>query len=333
VGLSGSSLPIARHCRWAFREDVKFSTFKRSDDSDAAEGGTTRHDAYSEYVDNGILPPLSPGDALIVGEMVRFWNGEERRSGWRSEVSFALDPVAPSARELGTRLGRQYPELPPGTIPLTVDYVGLDSHGMLVVGDWKGWDPAIEDPGENLQLLAGGAAAALALGHERVKLEVVSVTENGAWVRSALIGPLELFQAVGEISRIVGSVAGSEATAGDHCRWCPALGGCPATGPMLERVARPVQAVVWTKEFISVDNDAAMILELVAVKNAVKTIEEALKERAGSVGTPLPNGKVYRGVLSRRTGLDTKKVEEFLGPRLSEFQKTTEFETYRQVKP
>ena len=165
--VTGSKLPIFRHCGWWARDDV---SFPKRQSSAAGNNGTRMHDAFASWVEQGVLPPLTPAQRMLADQMVKFWGIRRASVGWRTELAFALNPSTRKARILGKDIGREYVKHgldPVSEIGLSTDYVWAEEKGVPICGDWKtGYASHVEPPEENLQLLAGGAALVLAtVGH------------------------------------------------------------------------------------------------------------------------------------------------------------------------
>lgn len=324
--LTGSKLPLARHCRWWLRGDA---VYPERPQSKAASDGHDLHALCAQVVDTGLHDAGSPTQELVMRHVRDFWKG---RRG-QAETTFGLDAARGEARVIGQHLERAYPEpRTPGEIFLTVDYHELGGTNLVTVGDWKtGFAAHVEPPDDNLQLLAGGAAAMLCFGTDGAVLEIVHATEEGCFPRRYVASPLALYQALNEIAHIQAGVDGSRAHAGEHCRFCPALGACPETGEMIGAL-RPGQPVQWTTEFVSEANDRLLVDELAAVKKMVDAIEDSLKERYRKTGLMLNDGKMYKAIVGRRSLLNKSKVESILGPRIAECMEVMEYEQFRRVK-
>lgn len=330
--LTGSRLPIARHCDWAFRPSSQFPAPPELYDS---AGGTRKHDVYAMWIEGRALPPLSGEKRLFAEEMQRFWGDRKTSAVWEAEVSFALDAAIPMARTLGKNLNREYGILNGGEIALTVDYTGVHA-GVPVVGDWKPpHDPHTEPPEDNLQLLAGAAALSLSSGMDGCTIEIAKVDTNDHWVERYFATPLTLRRACSEIADIQSRLRDGSpgvARAGDHCAYCPALGSCPETGRLVKS-ALPAAQAVFTADFVSDENDSLLVDELAALKKSIESIEESLKERASKKGgIKLRDGKVWKAIVSSRTSTDKGKIMDLLGSRYGECVKTISYEQFRRVK-
>lgn len=327
--ITGSKLPIARHCQYWARGDV---SYPKRPQTGAASNGVRMHDAFASYIDHKVFPPLSPEQRMLAESMKQWWGQRALMTGWETEVSYALNAASARGRRLGRHLNREYGELSPGELALTVDYVWVESGATPIVGDFKtGYGAHVEDPEDNLQLLAGGAVVSMATGLDGCQLEIAHVVEDGVRTRRYLATPLALHRAMHEIAEIQKKVPGAEARAGDHCRWCPALGSCPETQRQLAAVSK--RPAVWSTAFISDENDGLLVEELASIKKMIDEIEGALKVRAKEKGgIYLPNGKVYKAILGRRKSEDKAKIAALLGDRYAECVEFVEYEQFRQVK-
>jgi hypothetical protein len=339
--LSGSKLPIARYCRWSFRDDVSYPPEIRSDE---AKDGVRRHDAFANFVDTGVFPPMKGEDKIFADNLNEWWNKENRRQyGFKAERSYALDAASNKSRCLGTDLNRNYGHLEAGEIPLTVDYDGIEN-GLYVVGDFKtGWGAHVEDPEDNLQLLAGACAGSMhfdscgglkALG---ARIEILHVKEDGIYPRIYIASPFALMEACTEIAKIQASITGSEATPGDHCSFCAARGACPATRELVEAAAATRQfpferRAEWTTEDRGPENDALLVDEISALKKALDAVEDALKARWAGKSLPLRDGKYYKLIVSKRQTFNRDLAAELLGDKFLQCTDFIEVESFRRVK-
>lgn len=330
--LSGSRLPVLRHCAYSFRDDVTFPDNRAKEDDADADDGTHNHELFSTFVEKGHFPPVSPSKKILCNHVREFW-GERGR--WSVESAYALNPSKRSVRFLGNRIDRKY-VVTEGEIPLTLDYEGYE-RGVLVVGDWKGFGAHVEEPRKNLQLLTQACAAELyAQQNGRppgpVRLEIPHVTERGVYCPEVEISQLVLLAVMAELAVLLGRIKQTpEPIAGDHCRYCNVNGACPATREVVRVIAGEASAAQWTSEFVSVDNDRAILRELSAVKKAIEAIDRAVKTRNAG-GIDMGDGYAYRNTVSQRTVPDREKIEAHLGDRYLEFTKKIEVESFRRVK-
>ncbi len=209
---------------------------------------------------------------------------------------------------------------------LTADWVREDGDAVEV-GDLKtGFAGHVLHPRENLQMLAGGYAAAKVSGKKVAVLRIVIAREDEF---------VPLFARVDDFEPILAEMREihfrtrlpSPAVPGEHCSFCPALGVCPQTTQLAAIEGGPR----WTTELVSLENDQKMVMHLPMLKKAIDAIEDALKRR-GPV--ELPNGKVWRETHKKMTILDKGKVEAMLGERYQQCLKEIECSAgFKQCKP
>ncbi len=321
--VTGSKLPILQRCQYWARDDVSYTEPQQGT---AAGRGVEIHEAIDKRDYSGVafedIEPVKRGIAYL---------DELRAAGWlvETEVPLALNYLTGAGRRLKSSGHRDYTDLRPGEVGLTVDY--LASHHILEqleVGDWKtGYGSHVDRASENWQL--GAAAAALSSMHGdcavTVKLHYLDNDYVDAWTFSAM----EANNFGIWIRNRFEMIPGATPKPGDHCKYCPARLGCPTTTQAIQALVP--DKVNWSLERVSLENDAAMAMALPALKGAVEAVEKALKARSKD-GLALPNGKVWKPVLQSRQGYDTKRMAEALGPRAEEFRTKSEYEVFRQVK-
>lgn len=326
--VTGSKLPILQHCQWWARDDVQYTPPERGA---AAGRGITMHEA----IDKGDLSEVAFDDLQAAQRGILYLK-ELRAAGWtvETEVPLALNYITGAGRRLKSSGHRDYTDLKPGEIGLTVDYFAVGPkiiNGTVIeVGDWKtGYGAHVDRASENWQL--GAAAAALSAMHDdepvAVKIHYLDNDHVDVWTHSAMSA--QRF-AIWIRNRIELAAATAQPNPGEHCRYCPARVQCPKTTTAIQ--ALMPERINWSLERVSLENDAAMAMSLPALKAAVEAVEKALKERSKE-GLALPNGKVWKPVLQSRRGYDTKRMVEALGDRAEQFATKTEYETFRQVKP
>lgn len=318
MNLTGSRLPIAQHCGWAFRSDVSYPERPRTQ---AADTGHEVHEALAAFINRDGPTELTPVSHALAVVAMKWWPAVARRE-FEAEIAYAYNLDTRKARVLGRNIGREYEKhgAGPRDICCSTDYSGQARLGVGLVGDWKTGFAAHVDPVmENLQLKFGGMCHAMAHGEDTVELEIARISLEGIRAESGLMGPFELSLMQSLVHQVVDSLAGSEAVPGEHCSWCPALGACPATKAALSMVG-PRTAAQWTTEFLSLANDAAMVEALPALEKAVDAVKDALKARyAGGPGLLLPDGKVWKEIVIKgRESFNQKKAAELLGERAAE---------------
>lgn len=319
--LTGSALPRARHCAWAYRDDVSYPERPRRQDAD---DGTEVHTMLEHLLAGEPIPSMGPRAQLIFQQVRPHFAAV----GYLPEPAYAINVTTGAARLIGSRLNRAYGELHADEIALTTDWsttVGDD----VEVGDLKtGFAGHVAHPRENLQLLTAAYAACKVVGKTTAIVRILIAREDesvplfsrldGDWMRPLL----EELREIHFRTRLP-----SPAVPGEHCQFCPALGACPQT----QQLALIEGGPKWTTESISPENDALMVTHLPMLEKAVDAIKDALKSRAPIY---LPSGKVWKETFKKMPGFDKKKAEQLLGSRYAECLKEFECSNgYRQVKP
>jgi hypothetical protein len=328
--VTGSRLPILQRCQYFARDDVSYT----APESGAAAGrGNDMHDA----IDKRDLTGVAFEDIQAVQRGIDYLDSL-RAAGWtvETEVPLALNYVIGEGRRMKSSGHRDYTDLRPNEIPLTVDYMATtvvlgDGEEVLMVevGDWKtGYGAHVDKTSENWQLGAACAALSAMYGDSTVTAKVHYLDND--YVDSWTFSAMEAQRFGIWIKNRVEMTPGAQPSPGDHCKYCPARVECPKTVSAIQQLIP--EKVDWRLDRSTLENDAAMAMMLPALKGAVEAVEKALKARSKE-GLPLPNGKVWKPILQTRQGYDAKRMAEALGPRAEEFRTKSEFEVYRQVKP
>ncbi len=329
--VTGSKLPILQHCQYWAREDVVYTT----PESGAAAGrGTGIHGG----IDTGSLAGVAFDDIAIVQKGIAYLN-ELRAAGWtvETEVALALNYVTGGGRPLKSSGHRDYTDLKPNEIGLTVDYVAThtnpEGHEYAVeVGDWKtGYGSHVDRASENWQLGAAAAVLSDMWGDLAVNVKIHYLDND--WTDSWTFSAMDAQRFGVFIRNRVELVPTAQPSPGEHCRYCPARVQCPKTQTAM--VALGDSRVQWGLDFVSAENEAAMAMNLPMLESAVKAVKEALQARNPG-GIPLPNGKVYKPIPSGRSGMNHKAMAERLmelGEDVTKYKTRTEYEQWRQVKP
>lgn len=264
-------------------------------------------------------------------------------ASWRSEVALALNTSTGEGIELQVT-DRAYPSLPAGWVPGTADLVGLDPDGVTVtVLDVKTGRRHLGRPANHLQVLHNAVAAAAVYGRSRARVGFLYLHEGEETPRLvvdeldefALAGALERVRDVVQAVEWVRETKAVEPRLGEHCRYCPAMRGCPAR-------------VALVRPFLSNDMDVAakavggtMLTirkeELPAALDRVRAVidlgERVKKELEDAVracgGVDLPDGRVLAEVRVEKESIDADQAEASLrsvfgdeGPTAIEVKRT-----------
>lgn len=334
---TGSSLPIFKHCGYSFRDDVKVPEIRTAQDDEEGGAGTSIHDAIADTFENKPLPSDPETRLLVQNVLERI--GHDTVLDYES--AWAWSPLLGMSKKLGTRIGREYAKhgAPDGSICLTLDLVLLRGDELVVVDFKSGYGTHTDDVAENWQL-KGGALVLLDEAADRelsLRTELWYPRPDRVWVESAPISLFDLEEFKRELLVRLKALPKAVAIAGEHCRYCKACGACPATEAALlgfKSMGLDVEGNYrWSTEIADIGHAEWMLDRLTMVKQATELIETSLKAYSDkNNGIATSDGKVWRKVPGKRSGLNMPAVKQALGDRLAEFTVQHEFNSYRKVK-
>lgn len=251
----------------------------------------------------------------------------------RHEVAYALDTATCSVREIGVNIGRQYGDLSPSEIALTVDLEGREGSTWWCV-DWKSRE-RVTSAVDNWQVRAG--TMAVMLRHRaHTGAGAIAYLDNGELDAA----PFDSFHVAGWwsdlgwlLTRIrdikaklqMGHVP--DVSAGPWCKYCPALPHCPAHTRLALALLGELDGIDAAVAGLTVERCGRAWALLKRYDVIADRIRESIRERARREFIPVGNGRRLALIESQRTSLDTKRAAEMLGEGAP--YKTT---TYTQVR-
>lgn len=309
-----------------------------------AVAGTIRH-RFLELVGQGVDPVEAAAEAPAeFRQFLLAIDPDKIRRGIVTEAAFAIDWRNRTARYLGANLGRNYPELGPTEIALTIDVMGVDLAARRALAeDWKTGRSRFGPPEEYPQT----AAAAVAIAWCWPAVVDVDVgllyVENASGEVYPSRGSLDVFaleafadaleaamDAVGEARALVAAGGTPTVRPGDHCAYCPAFKACPAKTALIRQLPDvepwqrdPGQRQRWLVERFGV---GFMTPERLGETWAqLELLDEVLSALRGEIrgyvmsGTeiPLPNGWKISAVETTREELDGKVARDVLAQLVS----------------
>jgi len=327
--LSGSALPIFVECAWWARDDVTYKDVRLSEDEAAAADGTAAHEAAASG------PGLDPEANAKADQIAKRLEKEFAGCKLHKEIALAYDPKSGKAEILGWNIGREYEKngLKAGWIPGSFDLIVIGEQNVVI--DYKaGSGVHVEKPQDNAQLAFGALMAERAFGVTIGRVAIWYPRVDRVWEEDWELDPwlLPAFETRLKKQLRVAQTEKPQPKPGEHCRYCPALGGCPATKSALAEIVDPGE-FEWTTDIQSMSHAAWLAGNVAGLEVVVKKIRQSLKEYADSCGgIPLPDGKVWRAVDGYRESLNTAAVKAYLGDRVGEFMSKKSFKTYKAVK-
>lgn len=255
----------------------------------AAEG-QEYHSDQEAAIDVGDEDAIHPDVLALVRE------GDETIT----EMAFAYDPIADTARELGRITRDQYAKLTrEGELPGKPDLI-IRGNGRVIVVDHKSFEE-VDDAERNAQAATYALMVARAWGYDECE---VAIVYRATWRRPshATLNALDLAAHGDRLRKLRSDIIKARETPqlfisdGKHCRYCPSfLSGCTR----IEALQRRVQSgalVRQTEQLMPFanDDDAAQAFDLYErLKMLTARVGAALHARASQAPIPRPNGKVW----------------------------------------
>lgn len=230
-----------------------------------ADKGTDDHDELAHATMTGTLTPkrgvLVPADPRV-------------------EVKLAYDVVTRTARVVGAGAAdRNYGVAGPFEIFMSLDVLGVDDQGRVVVIDWKTGFADVEPAATNGQLWCCALAACRALGRDVAVIRIV-YTNQGDRCDEHELDALDLAEFANKLERLHVTVAERQAARkrgeiletkeGSWCKHCASKSVCPSKNGLLVQLAAGGLAIV---------GDAALTPALAAqAHEQIERIESLLRD-------------------------------------------------------
>ncbi len=232
-----------------------------------------------------------------------------------TEVAYAIDVKARTARLIGTNIGRDYhgaarrlgQPLGPNELPGSLDITGRrKTDRRRVVTDTKFGYQDVEEIESNAQALFFAAVFVLMDGEAEVECRMAKIKPSGdvwndvavftAWDVDCYLDALEdALDRANQAKRLVLVGGVPDFHAGDHCTYCPGADSCPSKTNLARAMLGDLQALDGAIEVMS-DQQARGAYEKAhdQIKPVLDRILEGLKERARRSPIPLAEGLELR---------------------------------------
>lgn len=323
-------------CGWEYRDDAEYPPEKPSS-ADANFGTAVHAGGFAEREPDldavcqklGVLP----GEVVPSVRSLREHIESLHHTDVRYEAAYAWHPQKDDVIHLGNHLERDYSDAPEGYYCGTSDYEGIDGETLVIADGKTGHANNVEPIASNGQLLMLAFCSATARGWTGpIRIELWFVRPGRVWVEAADVTLFELWDMAQRVRERMRMLPVLPATTGDHCRYCPAAGACPATKEQMGAIIE-AGAEGWSTAIQSPQHAAWMAERLPALKKAIELVKGELEKYADEVGgIPLSNGKVWKSITGKRDSLNVAAVKARLGDELPQYMTTTEFKQYRAVK-
>lgn len=318
---SASRLEIAEYCIGsAVLPGIEYV------DADAA-AGTVKHRFLETALNEGEAAALAGvtdeklKTELAGWDLSKFPAGQ--RGAWAAEVAYAFNAETGAVRELGRRIERGYAAagLKANEFPGTLDLVGVTADAVVVL-DYKTGHQMVAPAARNWQLRYGAVSAAKVLKKSKAVVGIF-YTRDGEepYLDSAELDAFDLDDGATSLKSLGARIIEARKlkpsqlrlTAGEHCRYCPAVATCPAQAGLVQRLATNGDATVAELASLLTPETAALAYgRIKAAKMAIAKVESALYSYAAQNPVPLGDGYVLGTHVTERESLDGKKTFEVL---------------------
>lgn len=214
-----------------------------------------------------------------------------------TECAMAYDVSSDTARALGNINWRDYRDLRPFEIPMTIDLI-IYGESRIIVVDYKGYEE-VTTAAENPQLATGALAVARASGRDEI---IVAIVYLGASWKPADVASLTVFDLDIHAASLRDMMTSSDRSLriGPWCKYCPALIGpggiqCPEQRALALRAGDGELAVrIEAMIPFSDDDEAAEAYDLLQrIKVVATRLKAALYARAHERPIPLRSGRMF----------------------------------------
>jgi hypothetical protein len=221
------------------------------------------------------------------------------------ELALAYDVANETTRRLGSGIGRNYGELGPFEIAMTLDLGGCDGSVAHVL-DYK---LTMRSPGPAAghdQLRICALALARLHGVTQARTELAHIKPDGSvWIDRDDLDAFDLDDIAADLKRLHATVAEEKLKAklgepltlamGSHCDWCPSRPVCPAQSRLaIELAEGRVMGDPLTMLPLSPERAGVAYTRIKAARSLLAHMERAvmaaLEEAGGAL--PLPDGRL-----------------------------------------
>jgi hypothetical protein len=261
-----------------------------------------------------------------------------------TEVAFAWDWKARTARELGRNLDRDYTGVDwTRETPATLDIVGsaMASHAGLV-SDYKSGHSKYPAPDYFGQTLIGGLCARSVYRLEKVALELIHIHDDGThhkvrrWVGEFELDAFEeewgaAMELVDHWEAEYAAGRGVNVNEGPHCEYCPAYNQCPAKTALVRQLPAELRGLglgiqvgqdeagapvlLIERGKISIRSASEMWMAIERIEDVLSRAKQEIIGIAAFEPIPLPDGRVIGRLQTERRALDGRIVAEVLDAR------------------
>lgn len=251
------------------------------------------------------LPPEHRG----IAERIQWRKLGSDLADVRTEVAYAIDVRARTARELGQNIGRHYERhaITDDEMVGSDDIEGMRIDGIPVVLDMKFGYERVAPCEVNAQMLTYCLARAIVTGAPEVEGRIAYVAPEGTiWVDSHTFTAFDLdgfaneledaFDRVASARRVYVAGGDLNVATGEHCRYCGAMESCPAYVKLARAMLPEALALEAAVETLTLDQAGAAWRKARDIEKLLNRVLDALKARARQEPLPLGDDKCVKEI-------------------------------------
>lgn len=241
-------------------------------------------------------------------------------SAFESEVPLIYDVQRHTTRRLSVGGHRDYGELGPFEIPMTLDVAGVGA-GEVMVADLKTGFGYVPPAHRNWQLATGALALSALHGIDHARVAIIKAPEGlrPSW-DVAVIDGMGLLDARAELLRLAGRIVEARTkppesapmVTGEQCRHCPSRLYCPAHVALVHQAAAAPGEMAPVVAKLEPVAARTAYDRLKVLRGVVTDLEDALKGYAEQHPIALGDGRVYGPKPGTDSAIDPSVAREVL---------------------
>lgn len=294
---TASKLSLAHSCKYPWTDGAVWGD---DEPGEAAQRGTRIHALAARLLDAKAPHPgeLARDEKDAAQHAVEAIDALTGGIPPRAEVAVGYDHTTGLGVLLGYHLGRDYGAAGRSMIVGSADVAWRDGDTIHVADIKTGSRDHVEPAATNAQLAGLAVMLASASDAKAARVHLVFADAAGAVVESHDLDALDLDAEAARLRAMVAAIPDAKPTPGDHCRYCPARGSCPATSAALAEATPDAADVLPLSAEITTPEHAARVYGVIKLaKLATDALDERLRAFVTAHGPiALPSGKRLRMV-------------------------------------
>jgi hypothetical protein len=227
------------------------------------------------------------------------------------EPALVYDTANDTARVIGENIGRNYGELKPTEIPMSLDVLRVLETRIIII-DYKTGVTAMTPE----QSFTQAVGAARAFDKSEVTVYAMYLQNDGSWRWTRTdYNAFDLDAHADEIRNANLAVQRQQAkydagqtvdvNTGDHCKWCPAQLACPSVTALVPMLSKELGAPNET-QLIAPERLGVLYAQAEQLEKTMQAFRERVEAIAKVSPIPLPNGGTLKEVQTKRESIDAE---------------------------